>query len=88
MTPTHSTAGGRTDYADSKPHKGERGSCVMPNGDIVGFVVSSIEGNLCFANYDNGDSGPFIWRFNDGLNIFHTWPSKARAAIKTAGGRE
>ena len=70
-------------YEDSKPHKGDRGSCIMLNGETVGFTVSSVEDNLCYAIYDNSPdekAGPFIWRFKDGLNIFHTWPSKADSA--------
>lgn len=86
MTSQTTAAGARTDYAESKPRNGDRGSCIMLNGETVGFVVSSIDGNLCFANYDNGESGPFIWRFNDGLNIFHSWPSKVRAALAKTGG--
>jgi hypothetical protein len=36
-----------------------------------------IEGNLCWADYGNGDISPFIWRFQDGLNTVHDWPGKA-----------
>jgi hypothetical protein len=42
------------------------------------FTVVSVEGNLCWAIYasDPATTLPFIWRFKDGLNIFHHWDGK------------
>lgn len=62
------------------PRKGDRGVYTRTDGSTVGFTVRGVEGNLCYAAYDHypeGESGPFIWRFHDGLNALHDWPGKA-----------
>lgn len=59
------------------PRVGTRGTYQSMHGNVVGFTVKSIEGNLCYADYDNGTRGPFIWRFSDGLNALHDWPGKS-----------
>lgn len=59
-------------FADSKPRKGEH---ITYEGRVAG-VVHSVEGNLCWTSYDGRDPAPFIWRFKDGLNALHSWPSK------------
>ncbi len=41
----------------------------------VGEIVR-VEGSLCWTRYDNGEAVPFIWCFNDTLNILHDWPGK------------
>lgn len=65
----------------SAPRKGTRGNYQSPDG-VIGFTVSSVEGNVCYAKYDAPDlTGPFIWRFGDGsLNDLHDWPGKFEAA--------
>lgn len=64
----------------SAPRVGTRGTYQSDTGP-VGFLVKEIEGNLCYADYDNGTRGPFIWRFpRDGtLNSRHDWPGKEQA---------
>jgi hypothetical protein len=59
-------------YESSKPRKGEP---ITYRGALVG-TVSSVDGNLCWVNYYRGEPAPFIWRFKDGLNNMHEWPSK------------
>jgi hypothetical protein len=63
------------------PRKGQRGIYRSPAEGEIGFTVVSVEGNLCWANYDNeqGNSQPFIWLFHDGLNTLHAWPGKGTA---------
>jgi hypothetical protein len=40
-------------------------------------VVVSVEGNLCWTKYEGQEKAlPFIWRFAEGLNTLHDWPSK------------
>lgn len=40
-------------------------------------TVTSVQGNLCWRTYSDGESLPFIWRFRDGkLNNLHSWPNK------------
>ena len=58
-------------YAAAKPRQGDP---VLYNGEFVGKVIR-VEGNLCWVDYKEGPN-PFIWRFKDGLNQLHTWPSK------------
>jgi len=65
------------------PKKGTRGTYQSMHGGIVGFVVSSVDGNLCYAVYataPDAKPAPFIWRFRDGLNDLHDWPGKPVAA--------
>lgn len=59
------------------PRKGSTGAYLSMHGNTVGFTVLEVEGNLCWAEYDNGSKGPFIWRFRDGLNNLHDWPGKS-----------
>jgi hypothetical protein len=69
-------------FSSSKPRKGDRGTAEMLGGEVIGFTVSSVEGNLCYAVYDGlkqRGAEPFIWRFKDGLNTLHSWPSKSEA---------
>jgi hypothetical protein len=55
------------------PRKGDE---ITYKGDPVG-VVLSVDGGLCWVEYyDGSPSGPFIWRFKDGLNRLHDWPRK------------
>ena len=64
------------------PRKGTRGAYQSLSGEGVGFSVSSVEGNLCYAVYDTAPDekpAPFIWRFDDGLNSLHDWPGKGEA---------
>lgn len=65
----------------SKPKAGTRGVAQSIDGSNIGFTVKSVDGNLCWAVYDNdpGVSNPFIWRFRDGLNTMHDWPGKGDA---------
>lgn len=62
-------------YADNKPQVGQP---VTYRGEHVG-TVQRVDGNLCWVNYPTGTE-PFIWRFNDGLNQLHDWPSKIGTA--------
>lgn len=50
------------------------GDAITYKGRFIGNVTR-VEGNLCWHTGD--DAGPFIWRFNDGLNALHGWPRKA-----------
>ena len=65
----------------SKPQANTRGTYQTPHMDKPeGFTIKRVEGNLCYAVYDHHTDGvtqPFIWRFKDGLNKYHDWPSKA-----------
>lgn len=54
-------------FSTSRPRKDDVVTyCGKPHG-----TVSSVEGNLCWT-----ENGPFIWCFQDGLNLLHAWPSK------------
>lgn len=66
-----------------QPKVGETGHYRAHDDDApVSFKVTSVEGNLCYAEYDNGTRGPFIWRHGDdgSLNTMHFWPSKTGVA--------
>jgi hypothetical protein len=51
----------------------------------IGFTVVGVDGNLCYAAYDDmpNDPKPFIWRFQYRgdfapiLNTTHDWPGKS-----------
>ena len=48
-------------------------------GRIKKGTVTAIRGNLCDVDYGEGQSPEdtgFIWRFRDGLNNLHDWPTK------------
>lgn len=62
----------------SAPRVGTRGVYKLEGRDPVGFLVKEIEGNLCYADYDNGVRGPFIWKHPEGLNLLHDWPGKPK----------
>lgn len=51
----------------------KRGDAIAYKGCVVGHVTT-VEGNLCW--HDGDLTGPFIWKFKDGLNALHTWPGK------------
>jgi len=53
--------------ASLKPRKGDP---VTYRGRSLGNVTS-VDGNLCWTDRDS-----FIWRFHDGLNALHDWPTK------------
>lgn len=80
------------DYAKAgvrAPHKGERGCYHPPVGYAYGpgytpiwpetvrwFTVTRTENNICHHQYDGGEESHFIWRFTDGPNSFHSWPTR------------
>ncbi len=57
-------------FVASRPRVGHP---VTYKGRVVG-AVTRVEGNLCW--HDGDETGPFIWRFKDGLNALHDWPHK------------
>ena len=62
-----------------EPKPGSTGTYLVEGREPVGFTVSSVEGNLCWAVYDTdptAKAAPFIWRFKDGLNSCHDWSGK------------
>jgi hypothetical protein len=63
------------------PTKGQRGIYTHHKLGEIKFVVHSIDGNLCWAEYDNdkGNVQPFIWRFKDGYNTMHRFIGKVEA---------
>lgn len=62
----------------SRPRAGDPVIYRSPvRGTVIGEVVR-VEGNLCWTDYGDGEPGPFIWAFGDGLNKLHDWPTKAR----------
>ena len=60
-------------FATSRPRVGQT---IVYRGEPVGRVTS-VDGNLCWRTYPDGESLPFIWAFHDGLNALHDWPTKA-----------
>jgi hypothetical protein len=60
-------------FAASRPRVGQ---VISYRGEPVG-KVTNVEGGLCWRSYPDGESLPFIWCFNDGLNALHDWPTKA-----------
>jgi hypothetical protein len=66
-------------------HKPRIGQPITYKGEVVG-VVTRVDGNLCWRSYPNGESLPFIWRFSDGVNALHDWPTKAGAKIARCPG--
>ena len=59
-----------------KPKAGDRGTYKNPyTGDLIGFTVEHVDGNKCFARYDDDKANlwPFIWNFKDGINSMHKW---------------
>lgn len=62
-------------YAAQKPRKGDIIIC----REVAVGTVTCVEGTFCWRTYPNGESLPFIWCFNDGLNTLHDWPSKRRS---------
>ena len=62
-----------------RPKKGTKGTYTAHDGTQVAFEVVSVEGNLCYAKYENDPAAaPFIWKFKDGLNAMHDWPGKSQ----------
>ena len=59
-------------YQAYKPLKGQQ---VKYRGEVAG-TVQAVEGNLCWVDYLTG-TNPFIWRFREGLNSLHDWPTKS-----------
>lgn len=68
------------DVASAEAH--QKFSASRPRvGDLATFEdahyrITSIEGNLCWIEYPDGQRAPFIWCFKDGLNALASWPSK------------
>ena len=62
----------------NKPRVGTRGTYSSPVDGEIGFEVVRVEGNLCWARYDNLPSvvDPFIWNHPDRLNNLHDWNGK------------
>ena len=63
-----------------KPKRGERGVYHSPINGKTNFTVDRVDGAICHVtyHYPTGDTvSSFIWRFFDGLNQLHHWPSKA-----------
>lgn len=56
-------------YDEQKPCKDDP---VTYRGEPAG-AVTRVEGNLCWTTTADA---PFIWRFKDGLNELHDWPTK------------
>lgn len=77
------------DYAAAgirAPRVGERGAYHPPIGyakdgtpiwpDVPSwFTVTRTDGNICHVRHDDGHEDHFIWRFVDGPNTFHAWPT-------------
>jgi hypothetical protein len=56
---------------DNRPRKGDT---VSYKGEKFG-IVSSVEREICWVDYPSG-TDCFIWKFKDGLNTLHDWPTK------------
>lgn len=67
-----------SDFSDSRPRVGQMITYRGERGTVRG-EVASVDGNLCWVRYEGKDAQPFIWRFRDGLNTLHDWPTKARS---------
>lgn len=95
----HSIARPRTfDYKAAgvrAPYKGERGVYHPPTGYTkdgaylwpeVGswFTVTRTDGNICHVLHDDGREDHFIWKFTDGPNNFHAWPTHDPRELLTA----
>lgn len=51
-----------------KPKKGQRIAWRIDGKLKFLGTVRSIEGNLCWMDFDDGTVNPFIWNFRDGMN--------------------
>lgn len=51
-----------------QPRKGQRIAWRMDGELRFHGTVLRTEGNLCWMNFDDGTTNPFIWLFKDGLN--------------------
>lgn len=58
------------------PRSGETITYTQRDGTSIQAKAVRVEGNLCWTDYGNGDVEPFIWRFAEGLNTLHDWPSR------------
>ena len=51
-----------------KPRKDQRIAWRMDGQLCWHGTVRSVEGRLCWMDFDDGTVNPFIWQFKDGLN--------------------
>lgn len=52
----------------TQPRKGQRIAWRMDGKLLHHGTVRSVDGGLCWMDFDDGTVNPFIWRFKDGLN--------------------
>jgi|GEM_PF-3417679 hypothetical protein len=63
-----------------RPRAGHEVTYKSGSGRLIKAIVVKVEGNLCWVKYDGKDEAqPFIWRFKEGLNTLHDWPTKHTA---------
>lgn len=63
-------------FAGQAPRAGQD---ITYRGKLHGKAIR-VEGNLCWMNFNDGsEAAPFIWRFKDGLNNLHDWPTKDKS---------
>jgi hypothetical protein len=67
-------------------HKPLKGATVTANGKVVGIVERDDDG-ICWITQPDGTSDCFIWRFRNGLNTLHDWPTKTNPRTQNAEGR-
>jgi hypothetical protein len=72
------TAAGRLSwpFASSRPRKGQTVTYANRPGETWSGCVEKVEGDLCHVKYPGRPTSVFIWRFKDGLNTLHDWPTK------------
>ena len=51
-----------------QPKKGQRIAWRIDGKLQNHGTVRSVDGNLCWCDFDDGTVNPFIWRFRNGLN--------------------
>lgn len=62
-------------FSTQRPISGDPVTYAGKQGTVV-----KVEGDLCWVRYSNQEPQPFIWRFKEGLNTQHQWPTKGVVA--------
>jgi hypothetical protein len=64
-------------YDECRPQSGQSIVYQSLSGKLLKGVVVRVEADLCWTKYEGSEKiEPFIWRFKDGLNTLHDWPTK------------
>ena len=74
----------RWPFASSRPRKGHPVTYQCKPGVTWSGCVEKVEGDICHVKYPDLPGSCFIWRFKDGLNTLHDWPTKAGAQPEVA----